>query len=512
MCGLTGFLTSAQTTGVEDETKILQRMTDSIINRGPDAAGYWVDVECGIGMGHRRLSILDLSSAGQQPMTSPTGRYVIAFNGEIYNHLDLRRELTKVGRAFATLGGWRGHSDTETLLAGFDFWGVEGTVKRCVGMFAFAVWDRKSRVLKLGRDRLGEKPMYYGWQGTGCQSVFLFGSELKALRAHPAFNSQIDINALGSYMRQLAVAGTASIYQGIKKVPPGSLIEVSLKSPNPVPRLYWSVKNAVEEAQQSLFKGVDSQVIDELETLLKDAVRQQMISDVPIGAFLSGGVDSSTIVALMQSQSNRPVKTFTIGFHDGAYNEAEHAKEVAAYLKTDHTELYVSPEQARDIITSLPQLYDEPFADSSQIPTHIVSQMTRQHVKVALSGDAGDELFGGYNRYKFTAKMWRHLVRIPRPVRRAVGWGITRFSPKTLTQYAEQIPLAQHWTLLGDQLIKAAGVLGSRSIDDCIRTWWRLDGLNPVRLFVTYQIEVWRFSCLLLKALMTLSASWRLTY
>jgi asparagine synthase (glutamine-hydrolysing) len=466
MCGLVGFLGGAQSIRQDVSAASLRRMADAIITRGPDDAGYWLDDERGIGLGHRRLSIMDLSSAGHQPMTSPMGRYVIAFNGEIYNHLNLRGELAKVERNFVTRGGWRGHSDTETLLASFDVWGIQETVKRCIGMFAFAVWDRKSRLLTLGRDRIGEKPLYYGWQGTGLKAVFIFGSELKALRAHPAFTSQIDINALGSYMRQGTVVGTASIYHGIKKVPPGALIEVSLESQNLVVQNYWSVTNVVEEAQHNIFIGDGVKVVDALEALLKDAVRQQMIADVPLGAFLSGGVDSSTIVALMQSQSNRPIKTFTIGFHEDAYNEAKHAEAVAAYLKTEHTQLYVTQNQARDVIASLPKLYDEPFADSSQIAAHLVSKMARLQVKVALSGDGGDELFGGYNRYQLTASLWGKLVLIPRPLRRLAGWGITRFSPETLARHADLIPLARNWTNLGDKLVKGAAVLEARSIDE----------------------------------------------
>ena len=434
----------------------LKAMTNAIVNRGPDSEGHWLDGNAGIALGHRRLAIVDLSPAGAQPMPSPCGRYVIAFNGEIYNHLVLRTELANSGMAPT----WRGHSDTETLLAGFEAWGIQATIERAVGMFAFAVWDRLERTLTLGRDRLGEKPLYYGWQGRGNSAVFLFGSELKALRAHPAFAASIDRDALCLYMRHMAVPSPHSIYQGIKKLLPGSLLTVSRQVPDALPVAYWSGVTVAEHGVAQPFAGTPAHA---LEVLLKDAVRQQMMADVPLGAFLSGGIDSSTVVALMQAQSVRPVKTFTIGFNEAGFNEAVHAKAVAAHLGTDHTELYVTPDQAMAVIGRLPQLFDEPFADSSQIPTFLVSQMARQHVTVSLSGDAGDELFSGYNRYALTASLWSRLSRLPLPLRRGVAWGLTRLSPQTWTRLAAHTQLARRWSGLGDKVHRGAGVMASRT-------------------------------------------------
>lgn len=462
MCGFVGFMGAITSYGQLDDEAILKRMSNTITYRGPDDAGYWTDVNHRVGFGHRRLSIVDLSPAGHQPMLSASGRYVIAFNGEIYNHLILRAELGKAGHAT----GWRGHSDTETLLASFDAWGIRGTVERTVGMFAFAVWDRQSLTLTLGRDRLGEKPLYYGWQGSGSHDVFLFGSELKALRAHPAFAAVINRDALCLYMRHMAVPSPHSIYQDIHKLPPGTLLTVSRQQPDAAPQAYWSGAAVAERGVAQPFAGTPAQAVDALEVLLKDAVRQQMMADVPLGAFLSGGVDSSTVVALMQAQSSRPVKTFTIGFHEAGYNEAVHAKAVAQHLGTDHTELYVTAAEAMAVIPRLPTLYDEPFADSSQIPTFLVSQMARQHVTVSLSGDAGDELFGGYNRYQLTASLWGKLSAIPMPLRRAVAWSLTRLSPQAWSNLTAHTPLARRWTTLGDKVHKGAGVMVARSVGE----------------------------------------------
>lgn len=397
MCGLTGFWAPAGFSFLDAEV-IANAMALAIAHRGPDDFGVWVDAGAGIALAHRRLAIVDLSSAGHQPMVSKSGRFVLVFNGEIYNHLALRKELGDVC-------AWRGHSDTETLLAGFKAWGIQETVKRAIGMFAFAVWDKANRTLTLGRDRLGEKPLYYGWQG----GSFLFGSELKALKTHPAFCSEIDRNALTMLLRHNYIPAPYSIYQGIQKLLPGSLLTVSASDRNALPRPYWSVRQIVADGLVQPFTGSPCAAVDTLDTLLLDAVAQQMMADVPLGAFLSGGVDSSTIVALMQAQSSRPVKSFTIGFHEKGYNEAVHAKAVARHLGTDHTELYVTSQQAMDVIPLLPRMYDEPFSDSSQIPTFLVSQMTRQHVTVSLSGDGGDELFGGYNRYFRAARIWQML-------------------------------------------------------------------------------------------------------
>lgn len=467
MCGLVGFLGSGY--NEQDARAVLERMADTIVSRGPDDYGVWAN-EAGIGLAHRRLSIVDLSPAGHQPMTSFCGRYVIAFNGEIYNHLDLRAELTKGGADGAAALHWRGHSDTETLLAGMAIWGIQATVERCIGMFAFAVWDKKERVLTLGRDRLGEKPLYYGWQGTGRDAIFLFGSELKALKAHPAFSAQINRDALCLLMRHNYIPAPHSIYQGTFKLPAGSLLRVSLDKREPLIEAYWSLTDVAVAGNRSPFLGSPENMVDSLEDLLKSAVRQQMMADVPLGAFLSGGIDSSTVVALMQAQSVRPVKTFTIGFNEQGYNEAVQAKAVARHLGTDHTEMYVTPQQALDVIPKLPSLYCEPFADSSQIPTFLVSQLARQNVTVSLSGDAGDELFAGYNRYVLARNIWGKISRLPPGVRSLAASGIRTLSPaswNTLMGPLQSLaPSAWRHANIGDKLHKGAGVLAAQSVDD----------------------------------------------
>ncbi|TBR76531.1 MAG: asparagine synthase (glutamine-hydrolyzing) [Burkholderiaceae bacterium] len=457
MCGFAGFFGGTSGGGQTDEA-LLAAMADRLLHRGPDDGGVWCDAQARVGFGHRRLSIVDLSPAGHQPMASGSGRYVMAFNGEIYNHLDLREQLGGLA--------WRGHSDTETLLAGFDAWGIQGAIERCIGMFAFAVWDRANGTLTLVRDRLGEKPLYYGWQGTGNQRTFLFGSELKALRAHPAFAAQVDRGALSLLLRHAYVPAPYSIYQGIAKLEPGCLLTVSVAQPEPRIHAYWSAVSVARAATASPFAGSPDEAVAELERLARDAVARQMMADVPLGAFLSGGVDSSTVVALMQVQSSRPVKTFTIGFSEDGYNEAVHAKAVARHLGTEHTELYVTPAQAMAVIPRLPALYDEPFADSSQIPTYLVSQLARQHVKVSLSGDAGDELFAGYNRYQITASLWRKVARLPAPLRSAAARGITALSPAAWDRLSGWIPGAAKHATFGDKLHKGAGVLASSSVDE----------------------------------------------
>ncbi|UVJ42789.1 asparagine synthase (glutamine-hydrolyzing) [Pseudomonas sp. LS1212] len=460
MCGIAGQL---KWPGQSTEATLLNecvRMADAIIHRGPDDHGVWVKPEAGVGLAHRRLAIVDLSPAGHQPMLSVSGRYVIVFNGEIYNHLELRRQIEEQGLAPA----WRGHSDTETLLAAFDLWGIANTLKQSIGMFAIALWDLEQNVLTLARDRLGEKPLYYGWQGQGEQAVFLFGSELKALRAHPAFRAPVNRKALALYLRHNYIPAPHSIYEGIHKLPPGCTLTISFERREPVVQEYWSALSTVLEGADSRRGYRDpQQAVDQLEALLKSAVAQQMMADVPLGAFLSGGIDSSTIVALMQAQSSRPVKTFTIGFHEKGYNEAEHAKAVARHLGTDHTELYVTPEQAMAVIPSLPDIYDEPFSDSSQIPTFLVSQLARQHVTVSLSGDAGDELFSGYTRYDVTANAWNKLSRLPLPLRKLAASSITSLSPQTWSTLLGWLPKLGH--RIGDKLHKGAGVLSCTSID-----------------------------------------------
>ena len=464
MCGLVGFLESARSGNGDEAAAVLGRMADTIVSRGPDDAGVWADA-CGIGLAHRRLSIVDLSPAGHQPMASAGGRYMIVFNGEIYNHRDLRRELQAAG-----FTGWRGHSDTETLLAGFVAWGIRATVERCIGMFAFAVWDRQEQVLTLGRDRLGEKPLYYGWQGQGDAACFLFGSELKALKAHPRFTADIDRDALCLLMRHNYIPAPHSIYRDIFKLPAGCLLTVSQRRREPQIEAYWSLADVAVAGVRTPFSGSAEQATDALEELLKSAVSQQMMADVPLGAFLSGGIDSSTVVALMQAQSGRPVKTFSIGFHEDDYNEAEHALAVARHLGTDHTELYVTPQQALDVIPRLPGLYCEPFADSSQIPTFLVSQLARQQVTVSLSGDAGDELFAGYGRYARNSQRWARVSRLPYGVRRMAAAGLRALSPDAwqavLGPARPLMPHSLRKAHLGEKLHRAAGALAARRVDD----------------------------------------------
>ena len=460
MCGITGFLSAGQWNAAPTAHSLLQNMSASIATRGPDAYGAWHD-QAGIALAHRRLSVLDLSPTGAQPMHSACGRYVITFNGEIYNHLELRQELNST---------WRGRSDTETLLAAFSAWGIRATIERCIGMFAFALWDKAERVLLLGRDRLGEKPLYYGWQGQGADTSFLFGSELQALQAHPAFVADIDRNALCLLLRHCYIPAPHSIYQGIYKLPPAHLLTVSLAQREPVLEQYWSLPHSAEQGVAHPFTGSATEAVDALETLLKTAVRQQMVADVPLGAFLSGGIDSSTVVALMQAQSERPVQTFTIGFHEQEYNEALHAKAVAQHLGTQHTELYVTPQQALEVIPKLPQMYSEPFADSSQIPTFLVAQLARQQVTVALSGDAGDELFCGYNRYTLARNVWNKAGRLP-PIVRKLGAAGIRLLPVAawnalLKPVQPLLPRSLRRASIGDKLHKGAGVLGARNTDE----------------------------------------------
>ncbi len=408
MCGLVGFLGGQSAIGGDDA--LLRKLADSLIHRGPDDRGVWSDGEQRIGLAHRRLAIVDLSAAGHQPMVSASGRFVIAFNGEIYNHLALRKTLGPDVR-------WRGHSDTETLLAGIEAWGLEATLKDAIGMFALALWDRHTRTMTLARDRVGEKPLYYGWQGSGNQRVFLFGSELKALTLHPLFSASIDRSALCLLLRHNYIPAPYSIYQNVFKLEPGSVLSVSMAQPEPKRWKYWDATVVAMAGAATPFTGSAPEAVDALALLAQDAVRQQMVADVPLGAFLSGGVDSSTVVALMQAQSARPVKTFTIGFHETGYNEAEHAKAVASHLGTDHSELYVTHQDAMAVIPRLPALYSEPFADSTQIPNFLLSHLAKQQVTVSLSGDAGDELFCGYDRYPLTQKQWQKFSLVPQSMR-----------------------------------------------------------------------------------------------
>lgn len=392
MCGLAGFWR----TGIQpDAEALLEAMGAALHHRGPDAQGTWLDGEIGVGLVHRRLAIQDLSPAGAQPMVSASGRFVMVFNGEIYNFMDLRRELVDLGVPF------QGHSDTEVMLAAFEHWGLGMSLERFNGMFAIAVLDRQEQALYLTRDRMGEKPLYYGWQG----NTFLFGSELKALRRHPDWQGRINQQALPLLLRHNLIPAPHSIYEGIFKLPAASWLRLDLGSSRrePVVERYWRMESFIGDT----WEGDADQASHKLESLLEEVIQEQVISEVPLGAFLSGGVDSSTVAALMQKQARAPIRTFSIGFDEPGYNEAEHAAAVARHLQTDHTELYVSADDALSVIPGLPGIYDEPFADSSQIPTYLLSRMTREHVTVSLSGDGGDELFCGYSRYPGMARAWQ---------------------------------------------------------------------------------------------------------
>lgn len=413
MCGIVGIWGA-----LPGKAAVLAKGCERMRHRGPDDRGIWEDEDPGIALGHVRLSILDLSQAGHQPMVSACGRYVLVLNGEIYNHLDLRARLEQSGVA----PDWRGHSDTETVLACFAALGVEATLQATVGMFALALWDRATQKLVLARDRMGEKPLYYGYAGAN----LVFASELKALEDVPGFGASIERKALTLLMRHNYIPAPWSIYEGIFKLTPGAWVEFlpgdMRRRDLPVPRPYWSAREAAANARATpLAFESDKAAVDALESVLSQAVQGQMLADVSLGAFLSGGIDSSTIVALMQRHSAQPVRTFAIGFNEKKYNEAEHAKAVARHLGTDHSELYVTAADALSVVPALPDMYDEPFADSSQIPTALVMRMARQHVTVALSGDAGDELFGGYTRYQRTQRWWSQCERVPGLLRKPAG-------------------------------------------------------------------------------------------
>jgi asparagine synthase (glutamine-hydrolysing) len=426
MCGIAGLLSKRNL----PLYSIVSAMANAVAHRGPDDLGIWSDDVAGIALGHRRLSILDLSPQGHQPMVSACGRYVVTFNGEIYNHLELRSALEKSGRVERR--GWRGHSDTETLLAAISAWGVEKTLVELNGMFAFAVWDAQQRSLTLARDRIGEKPLYYACR----DDLLAFGSELKALRTIPGMDLEVDRRGVAQVLRYGYIAAPLSIYGGVQKLPPGTSLSVSLRDMQPVlrgPIPYWTL-------QRRRLNLDETEATAQLEALLTDAVQRQMIADVPLGAFLSGGVDSSLVVALMQAKASRPVRTFTIGFREQAYDESRYAAAVARHLGTDHTELFVTPADVMAIIPRLPEIYDEPFADSSQIPTSILAQLTRRHVKVSLSGDGGDELFGGYARYEFAQRIWKQISTLPRSVRSAFASGLGAIPPRGWDRMLAALP------------------------------------------------------------------------
>lgn len=441
-------------------------MADILWHRGPDDAGCWTDADAGIAMAHRRLSILDLSPAGHQPMVSASGRYVIVYNGEVYNHDEIRQELDSHSRH-----AWRGHSDTEVLLASVEQWEVREAVKRWEGMFSFALWDRTERQLWLGRDRMGEKPLYYAVMG----GAFLFGSELKALQTHPDWRGELDRDALALYFRFNYIPAPWTIYRGVRKLLPGTLLRLIPAHLDhlPEPEPYWQVSEVAHRGMAEPLTGTPDELANQLDQVLQEAISRQMVADVPLGAFLSGGVDSSTIVALMQAQTSQPVRTFTIGFSEADYNEAEHAKAVARHLGTNHTELYVTPNEAMAVIPRLPEMYDEPFADASQIPTCLVASLARSQVTVSLSGDGGDELFGGYNRYFWGRDIWRRIGPLPRPLRRLAARMITGCAPGTWDRLFEQsgnmLPSRMRQRSPGDKLHKLARVLNVASPGELYR-------------------------------------------
>ena len=468
MCGIVGIWGP-----VSDKVNVLAEGCRRIAHRGPDSQGFWEDKEADVAFGHVRLAIQDLSEAGHQPMVSPCGRYVLVLNGEIYNHLDLRRHLEQSNLA----PDWRGHSDTETLLAYLSAFGVQTTLQASVGMFAIALWDRASQCLTLARDRLGEKPLYYGYSGAS----LVFASELKALMPIPGFGADMSPEALTLLMRHNYIPAPWSIYRGIFKLPPGTWVTINTNHQHqrevPTPTTYWSALEVAQRGSESLLTfGSDAEAADALEQVLAQAVGAQMISDVSLGAFLSGGIDSSTIVALMQKQSAQPVRTFSIGFHEKGYDEAEHARAVAAHLGTEHTELYVTAQDALNIVPHLADMYDEPFADSSQIPTALVMRMARQHVKVALSGDGGDELFGGYSRYLRVRRWWAQFGRIPRVVRTPLGLALSA---------SAQLPGKGPWR---GKVGKMGGMLRAKTHGDFYRhfvSYWNeptelvINGIQP---------------------------------
>ena len=451
MCGIAGYVGKTSY-----PYNCLDEMAKAINHRGPDDRGTWCDEDEGIGLAHARLSILDLSSAGHQPMHSVSKNFVLVFNGEIYNHKVLRSELELIAQR-----NWLGHSDTETLLAAIDYWGLEKTLKKAKGMFAIALWDKRNKNLSLARDRIGEKPLYYGW----VNDQFVFASELKSIKKFPKFKNLIDRNSLALFLRFNSIPAPHSIYQDIYKLEPGQIVQLNAESKKVKKFNFWSTEEVYNKGNLSQVSGTPKEIVDQLEVVLSKAVSSQMQSDVPLGAFLSGGIDSSTIVALMQSQSDSQVNTFTIGFNAKEYDEAKHARMVANHIGTNHFEMYVSERDALDIIPNLPNIYDEPFADSSQIPTYLVSKFAKQEVTVALSGDAGDELFGGYNRYVFAEKMFSKIMRGPISIRQLISSAIFTMTEEKWNTLLNNF-LSERFSDIGHKLHKVANVLPAKSIRD----------------------------------------------
>jgi asparagine synthase (glutamine-hydrolysing) len=482
MCGIAGFWDRRNR--IESDLRApIEKMTVALTHRGPDDSGVFIDDGASVALGSRRLAIIDLSDLGHQPMATSDGRFVLAYNGEIYNFGDLRRELASRGVRF------RGSSDTEVLLTGIQVWGLKSALQRCNGMFALAVWDRVQRRLQLARDRFGEKPLYYGW----CGGAFVFGSELKALAGHPAFDPEIDRDVLALYFRHNCVPAPYTIYQGLSQLCPGSMLTLdAATSPGemPSPETYWALSEVAESGARSR-SDLGPEAVDELEQVLSEAVRIRMHSDVPLGAFLSGGIDSSVIVALMQAGRKDKVRSFTIAFEDQAYDESPDARKVADHLGTEHVELVVTDKDALEVIPRLPQLYDEPFADSSQIPTALLAHLARKHVTVALSGDGGDEMFGGYNRYAWAEKFWGRIAPIPRPVRQVAGAALNLVPPKWWDRAFERadplLPRSLRVRTPGTKIQKVARVLDA---PDLIETYRRLSShIDDPSLLVPGSVE-----------------------
>ncbi len=454
MCGLAGFVDRrpsrpGEAAALADQAR---RMAESLKHRGPDDSGAWVDALAGVGIGHQRLSIIDLSAQGAQPMQSGNGRYVIAYNGEVYNFTELRQELQRRGHAF------RGHSDTEVIAEGFACWGISETVRRLLGMFAIVVWDKQLHNLTLVRDRMGVKPLYWSHQN----GLFLFGSELKALHCFDGFRPQIDPAAVGEMIAYSYIAAPQSIYHGVYKLMPGTMLHLAQDGQIRF-ETYWDLTQVVRAGYASAVTGMDAtDALDTLAALLKDAVGRRMVADVPLGAFLSGGVDSSLVVALMQAQSTRPVRTFTIGFSDDRLNEAPYARQVADILGTDHTEHLFSAYDALQIVPQLADIYDEPFGDSSQLPTCLVSALTQRHVRVALSGDGGDELFAGYSRYRWFDRLTKILEPLPPVLRRSAAQILHRVPADRWDRAVALLPLLSRINQPGEKLHQLAAAFGAQ--------------------------------------------------
>lgn len=510
MCGLIGFTRKKDF----DNDSVAESMCNAISRRGPDSQGIWSTDSDAIVLGHRRLAVVDLSPAGSQPMTSVCGRYVLAFNGEVYNHLKLREQLPNADSVL-----WRGHSDTETLLSCFVAWGIEATLQKAVGMFAIALWDREDKILTLARDRLGEKPLYWGWSG----DLLVFASELKAIKTHPDFLPVIDRDSLTLLLRHSYIPAPYSIYKGIRKLMPGHLIHIPLRDDMEIAKssrskAFWAINDTIENSIAEGFSGDINDAIEILEHQLKASIADQMLSDVPLGAFLSGGVDSSTVVALMQAQSSAPIRTFTIGFDEDGYNEANHAKAIAQHLGTDHTEFYVRPEDALLVIPKLAEIYCEPFADSSQIPTFLVSQLAKEHVTVVLSGDGGDELFGGYNRYLAAQNIWQPIKKFPALGKNMGAYFLRILSPANWNKLFDiarpVLPKKLRLTIPGEKARKLADVLSLKDDQDFylhLTSHWTdpesivVDGVEPPTLIT--QKSLWPKTDCLVHTLMALDAS-----